>query len=125
MRVCKGKENSKLILWECVLDVCVSLTVEGTEPVLFEPAGRSVFEGVTQRVAAVSGTCTPLDLDRRPAHHCVLPIIDFLPLTHTLNPSLCLTYVHTDVTSTHPAPLPQRPLFSDVSVLQRCACHHL
>lgn len=42
-----GKENSRLILRECVC-VCV----EGTEPVLFGPAGRLVFEGVTQRIAA-------------------------------------------------------------------------
>lgn len=67
---------SRLILQECGLCVCVGVflpvrcTVGGTEPVLFGPAGRLVFEGVTQHIAAVTRTARThraSDLDLQPA----------------------------------------------------------
>lgn len=49
---------------------------EGTDPVLFGPAGRSVFEGVTHRIAAVSETCRPFKTRHRLSsslsHACTL-----------------------------------------------------
>ncbi len=117
----------------CVRCVCVC-TVEGTDSVLFGPAGRLVFEGVTQRIAAVTKTCRPLDLDRQPARHCVFPVIHSLSHFLNLSPSLFLSHTHTHAhTHTHtytripilPRPiqlLPKNLHLSDVSVLQRCVC---
>lgn len=65
----------------CVF-LSVRRTVEGTDPVLSGPEGRSVFEGVTQRIAAVTETCRPLDLERQPPRHCGFHVIDSF-LTHT------------------------------------------
>ncbi len=93
MWVCMGK---RIVGWFCgsVCWMCVFLsvrrTVKGTEPVLFAPAGRSAFEGVTQRIAAVSETCRLFNLDWQLAHHCVL---SSLTHTHSLSPSVCLTCI--------------------------------
>lgn len=100
-----GKENSRLILCKCVLSVCVSLSqahCRGNRPcfVLGRYGEVAVWESVTQHIAAVTGTCSPLELDRQPARNWGVS-------HHPLSPSLNLSFslIHTDVTSTNLATL--------------------